>query len=75
MKAGLTREAFDACRNDVALIEGLKSVKDRGRKLGIIGTPNFFIQDKLVKKAIGIEELRAAIDPLLAGRTASAAKP
>ena len=75
VKAGLTREAFDACRNDVSLIEGLKSVKDRGRKLGIIGTPNFFIQDKLIKKAVGIEELRAAIDPLLAGRTASAAKP
>jgi protein-disulfide isomerase len=72
-KSGLTRAAYDACRADVALIEGLKSVKDRGRKLGIIGTPNFFIQDKLIKKAVGIEELRAAIDPLLAARTASAA--
>ncbi len=32
------------------MIDGLKWVKERGRKLGVIGTPNFFIQGKLVKK-------------------------
>ena len=71
-KSGLSSSAFEACRQNVALIEGLKAVKDRGRKLGMIGTPNFFIQDKRVKKALDITELRAMIDPLLAGRTAAA---
>ena len=77
-QSGLSREAYDACRANTALIEGLKAEKDRGRKLGIIGTPNFFIQDKLIKKAIDMAELRDRIDALLAGRTAAldtAAKP
>ena len=71
LKSGLSDADFEACRQNVALIEGLKSMKDRGRKLGIIGTPNFFIQDKRVKKALDMNELRAMIDPLIAARTAS----
>ena len=76
-KSGLTATAFEACRQNTALIEGLKAEKDRGRKLGIIGTPNFFIQEKRVKKALDMADLRAIIDPLLAERTAAAtsAKP
>jgi protein-disulfide isomerase len=74
-KSGLTRTDYEACRQNTALVEGLKAEKDRGRKLGIIGTPNFFIQDKRVKKALDIGELRAMIDPLLADRTAQATAP
>ena len=70
-QAGLSRADYDACRTNVALVENIKAIKDRGRKLGIIGTPNFFIDNKLVKKALDITELRAMIDPLLALRTAS----
>ncbi len=72
-KAGVTRDQFDACRSDVALVEGIKATKDRGRKLGIIGTPNFFVQDKLIKKTLDMAELRALIDPLVSARTAAAA--
>jgi protein-disulfide isomerase len=32
-------------------------VKDRGRKLGIVGTPNFFIGTKLIKKELTIAEI------------------
>ena len=53
---------------DQKLIDGLKQVKDRGRTLGIIGTPNFFIDGKLVKKVIGVPELRQLLDAALAGR-------
>ena len=67
-QVGMTRERFDACLKDQALIDGLKWVKDRGRQLGIIGTPNFFVETRLVKKVVGITELRALIDPLLAGK-------
>lgn len=70
-QVGLTRAQFDACRQDEALIKRLNAVKERGRTLGVIGTPNFFIQGKLVKKVIGIAEIREMIDPILAGRVAS----
>ncbi len=47
----------------------------RTRTLGVIGTPNFFIDGKLVKSTPAMPDLRAMIDPLLAakGATASAA--
>ncbi len=70
-QTGLSRADYDACRSNTALVESLKGMKDRGRKLGIIGTPNFFIQDKLIKKAVDMAELRTMIDPLIAARTAS----
>jgi protein-disulfide isomerase len=71
-QVGMTRQQFDACRENQAMIGGLKWIKDRGRTLGVIGTPNFFVQGKLVKKELSIEELRAMIDPLLKGGLASA---
>ena len=67
-QVGVTRPQFDACLQNQATIEGLKWVKDRGRTLGIIGTPNFFIADKLVKKQIGIKDIRAMIDPIIVAR-------
>jgi protein-disulfide isomerase len=75
-QVGMTRQQFDACRENQAMINGLKWVKDRGRKLGVIGTPNFFIEGQLVKKELSIEDIRAMVDPLIAGRaTASAGAP
>lgn len=70
-QVGMTRERFDSCRENQAMIDGLKWVKERGRELGIIGTPNFFIGDRLVKTVVGMKEIRDMVDPLLAGRVAS----
>ena len=39
------------------MIEGLKWIKDRGRTLGVIGTPNFFVEGTLVKKVLTISFL------------------
>lgn len=64
-QVGLSRAEFDACRENQDMIQGLKWIKDRGRTLGVIGTPNFFIQGKLVKKTLSYGELKAMIDPLL----------
>lgn len=72
-QVGLSRADFDACRNNVALVEGLKAIKDRGRKLGIIGTPNFFVQDKLIKKAIDMPELSGLIEAALRSKSTAAA--
>ncbi len=72
-QVGMTRQQFDACRENQAMIDGLKWVKDRGRKLGVIGTPNFFVAGKLVKKELTIEDIRAMVDPLVAGQATAAA--
>jgi protein-disulfide isomerase len=69
-QVGMTRAQFDSCRENRGMINALNQVKERGRTLGVIGTPNFFVQDKLVKTVIGMKEIREMVDPLLAGRVA-----
>jgi protein-disulfide isomerase len=66
-QVGLKRAEFDACVKDQTLITALAGVKDRGRQLGIIGTPNFFVGNRLVKSAVGLNELRRLLDAALAG--------
>lgn len=56
-QVGMTRPQFDACLQNQDMIAKLKWVKDRGRKLGIIGTPNFFIGTKLLKKELTLAEI------------------
>jgi protein-disulfide isomerase len=70
-QVGMTRAQFDSCRENRAMIAAINGIKERGRTLGIIGTPNFFIDGKLVKKALGIAELREIVDPILAARVAA----
>ena len=70
-QVGMTRAQFDSCRENRGMINALNGIKERGRTLGIIGTPNFFIQGKLVKSVIGIREIREMVDPILAGRVAA----
>ena len=64
-QVGMTRAQFDACLQNQAMIDGLKWVKERGRKLGVIGTPNFFVQGRLVKKTLGPEDLRELVEAAL----------
>jgi protein-disulfide isomerase len=61
-QVGVTSAQFDACRQDAQLIAGLKAVKERGRTLGIVGTPNFFVGNRLIKSVLTIDQIRAAID-------------
>jgi len=56
-QVGMTRPQFDDCLQNQGMIENLKWVKERGRKLGIVGTPNFFIGDRLIKKELTIAEI------------------
>ncbi len=72
-QVGMTRPEFDACAQNHSMIENLKWVKERGRKLGIIGTPNFFVGDKLVKSVLTLDEIRALVEPQLSGSAATAA--
>lgn len=72
-QVGMTRQQFDACFENQAMIDGLKWVKDRGRQLGIIGTPNFFVAGKLVKETLTMSAIRERVDPLLGGARSAAA--
>jgi len=74
-QVGMTRAQFDACLANQPMIDGLRWIKDRGRTLGIIGTPNFFIDGKLVKRALSLEDISAMVDAALARRTAAAETP
>ena len=67
-QAGMTRDQFDACLKNQAMIDGLKWVKDRGRTLGIIGTPNFFVDGKLVKRVLSFADMSALIDAALTAK-------
>ncbi len=52
-------------------------MKERGRKLGIIGTPNYFVGDKLIKRELTLADIRAIADgaPIPGTPTASAVPP
>jgi protein-disulfide isomerase len=67
-QVGMKRSEYDACVANQSMIDGLKWVKERGRQLGIVGTPNFFIENRLVKRTLGMKEIREMVDPLLATR-------
>lgn len=71
-KTGMTRATFDACLKDEKLIAGVKWSKDRGRELGVIGTPTFFINQTHIRSFQSIEDMRRHIDPMLAGQTVAA---
>ena len=71
-QVGITGEQFNACLTNQDMINKLNQIKDRGRKLGIIGTPNFFINGMLVKSTVGIEHIRAAVAASEAGPVAAA---
>ena len=67
-QVGMTRARFDECMKNAAMIDGLKWVKDRGRTLGIIGTPNFFVDGKLVKRVLNLADISALVDAALTGK-------
>lgn len=60
-QVGMTRAQFDGCLQNQAMIENLKLIKERGRKLGIIGTPNFFANGRLIKNELTIEDIRQLV--------------
>jgi len=64
---GVSRATFDKCLQDQATIDHIKAVKDRGRQLGVIGTPTFFIGGKQYRSILTIEEIGAAIEAAKVG--------
>jgi protein-disulfide isomerase len=68
---GIKRAEFDSCMANQKIKEGIVWVKQRGRELGVKGTPAFFINGQHVRGVMSYEEMRKLIDQHLQ----SAAKP
>lgn len=65
-QVGLGRQQFDACYADKTLAEKLNQIKERGRTLGVIGTPNYFVNGKLIKRRLTINDIHNLVREALA---------
>ena len=63
---GVKRDAFDTCLANQPINDGLMWVKQRGRKLGVQGTPTFFINGQKIRGVLTFEEMQKLIEPHLA---------
>jgi protein-disulfide isomerase len=68
---GVDRAAFDTCMANQKINEEIVAVKQRGRGLGVKGTPTFFIDGQQIRGGMTFEEMRGVIEQHLH----SAAKP
>ena len=65
-QAGFTEETFEACLKDQKVLEGIESVRTHGaEKLGVNSTLTFFINGKVHRGSLTIEELDKQLQPLL----------
>lgn len=63
---GLTKEAFDKCRNNKTFVEGVLALRNTAsEKYQIQATPTFIIGDKRIEGAQPFATFKATIDPLL----------
>ncbi|MCA0277710.1 MAG: DsbA family protein [Proteobacteria bacterium] len=64
--AGFTQESFEACLTDQKLLDDIRAVRARGEKdFKVDSTPTFFINGKVYKGAMTIDEMSAIIDGML----------
>lgn len=71
-QVGLSRAKFDACFADKSLAAKLNRVKERGRTLGVIGTPNFFVNGRLVRRRLTTSDIHKLVAEALAKPVAAA---
>jgi protein-disulfide isomerase len=65
LQAGLTEDQFNKILKDNDLAKKIIAVRDQGEKLGVNGTPTFFLNGEVLDGEQKIEDLRAKIDALL----------
>lgn len=66
-QVGFTKESFDKCLSDQALLEKVKAQRARGADVfGVNATPTFFVNGKRLSGGVSFEKFQKAIDPLLA---------
>jgi protein-disulfide isomerase len=65
-ETGLSRAAFDSCLANQPINVGIVWSKQRGRKLGVQGTPTSFINGQKVRGLMSLAEMQKLIEPHLA---------
>src|SRR6202521_4971895 len=67
-QVGFTQQSFDQCLANQKVLDGIDWVRQRGsEKFGVSSTPTFFINGKIQRGALPIDELAKLIDPYLKG--------
>lgn len=65
-QAGFTEQSFQACLSDQKMLNAIEADRNRAaEKLGVNSTPTFFINGKLFRGALTVDELAKQIEPLL----------
>jgi protein-disulfide isomerase len=67
-QAGFTQESFDKCLANQEVLSGIEEGRQRAaKKLGVQSTPTFFINGKIFRGTLTIEELDKEMAPYLKG--------
>ena len=66
--AGFTQESFEACIKNDKVAQGIIDTQQKADKTyGVNSTPTFFINGKMLKGSLAIDDFRKAINEALAG--------
>ena len=67
-QAGFSQESFEACLKNQSVYDAVEWVRKRGAdKFGVSSTPTFFINGRMERGALSLEEFEKIIEPLLRG--------
>ncbi len=64
--AGMNGEAVEACLKDQPLLDKITAVAEAGKSFGVDSTPSFFINGKMQKGAMTLQQFSEIVDPLVA---------
>jgi protein-disulfide isomerase len=65
-EAGFTEQSFEKCLSDQKLLDNIDETRQRAsQKFGVNSTPTFFINGKISRGALTIEEIEKQIQPYL----------
>jgi protein-disulfide isomerase len=66
-QAGFSEKSFNECLSNQTMLDALETERERAsKKFGVQSTPTVFVNGKLQRGSMSIEELAKVIDPLLA---------
>jgi protein-disulfide isomerase len=65
---GFTEQSFEQCLSNQKVLDGLEEVRQRAQsKFGVNSTPTFFVNGKIIRGSMSIEELEKQMQPFLKG--------
>jgi protein-disulfide isomerase len=69
-QAGFSEQSFNACLNNQKLLDNIEAVRERAvKQFQVNSTPTFFINGQKYVGALSFDDVKKAIDPLLAKKS------